>query len=187
MKSQKVKRYRLSISRTFPRTHPRKGEATYFVEKILSIRGGIIPCKHCHMDIICAPQNCVYMSPVFHPKLHTIRANYKLWNERMDEVQRGEAVIELFYWSGSPYNSKRDNSKQIVFKTLDKDSQCGVQRVVFMSPSERGAHEYHPEIMKMAANDGLLLEDFKQWFKDVELIEPMAIVHFTDFRYTTND
>ena len=34
MKTQKIKRYRLGVSKTFPTTHPRKGEQTFFVEKI---------------------------------------------------------------------------------------------------------------------------------------------------------
>ena len=36
MKEQKLKRYRLGVSRTFPSTHPRGGEETYFVYKILT-------------------------------------------------------------------------------------------------------------------------------------------------------
>lgn len=36
MKEQKIKRYRLGVSRTFPSTHPIGGEETYFVYKILT-------------------------------------------------------------------------------------------------------------------------------------------------------
>jgi hypothetical protein len=32
-------------------------------------------------------------------------------------------------------------------------------------------------------NDGLSPEDFKEWFKKYDLLEPMAIIHFTKFRY----
>ena len=34
MKTQKIKRYRLGVSRNFPITHPKKGKPTYFIEKI---------------------------------------------------------------------------------------------------------------------------------------------------------
>ena len=34
MKTPKIKRYRLGVSRNFPTTHPRKGEPTYFIDSI---------------------------------------------------------------------------------------------------------------------------------------------------------
>jgi hypothetical protein len=34
----------------------------------------------------------------------------------------------------------------------------------------------------IAKNDGLSFEDFCEWFK-VRTSSPMAIIHFTDFRY----
>lgn len=37
----------------------------------------------------------------------------------------------------------------------------------------------------IAKNDGLSFEDFCEWFK-VRTNNPMAIIHFTDFRYTKN-
>ena len=35
----------------------------------------------------------------------------------------------------------------------------------------------------ISKNDGLLLDDFKAWFKGYDLSEPMAIIQFTKFRY----
>jgi hypothetical protein len=35
----------------------------------------------------------------------------------------------------------------------------------------------------IAKNDGLTKEDFTAWFKPYNLSEPMAILHFTNFRY----
>ncbi len=35
----------------------------------------------------------------------------------------------------------------------------------------------------LARNDGLSLEDWEAWFKDYDLSKPMAIIHFTPFRY----
>ena len=36
---------------------------------------------------------------------------------------------------------------------------------------------------ELAANDGLSLSDWREWFKDYDLSQPMAIIHFTSFRY----
>lgn len=167
MKPEKIKRYRLGVSRNFPTTHPRKGDPTQFEAKI---------------------QFALHNNK-FWQKLHTIRANYPLWEKRMKEVKAGRAVIELFYWEDKPYRSK-----QIVFAVLDKDSGCGVQELdmsIFLSHSMgfvnfkeltfSGAKEI--DIKTLAKNDGLSLEDFKAWFKKYDLSQPMAIIHFTSFRY----
>jgi hypothetical protein len=169
----KVVRYRLGISRTVPATHARKGEQTLFVDRIMLDRA------------------------LGNGKKHTIRGNYPLWKKRMDKVQAGSAVIELFYWEGKPYNSK-----QFVFLTLDKDSGCGVQELGFMCNPECVEHPAYIDITKpfvfptcsnmlyrdidvnkLCENDGLSLSDFKEWFKSYDLSEPMAIIHFTKFRY----
>lgn len=172
MKTLKNKRYRLGVSRYFPTTHPRKGETTYFVDKIENYT------------------NKYGLRSAGGSKLHTIRANYPLWARRMEKVQRGEAVIELFYWSGSPYNSKKDGSKQVVFATLDKESGCGVQKTLFID--EIGvcsvANEERKELVNVnyyniSKNDGLSVDDFKEWFKVYDLSKPMAIIQFTKFRY----
>ena len=36
-------------------------------------------------------------------------------------------------------------------------------------------------------NDGLSKDDFINWFLNYELIEPFAIIHFTNFRYGKED
>ena len=167
MKPEKIKRYRLGVSRNFPTTHPRKGEPTQFEAKI---------------------QFALHNNK-FWQKLHTIRANYPLWEKRMKEVKAGRAVIELFYWENKPYRSK-----QVVFAVLDKDSGCGVQELdmsIFLSHSMgfvnfkeltfSGSKEF--DIKTLAKNDGLSLDDFKAWFKKYDLSQPMAIIHFTSFRY----
>lgn len=172
MKTPKITRYRLGVSRTFPITHKRKGEETFFVEKIAACilqQGVAKEMKHVE----------------FEPKLHTLRSNYELWAKRIEKVQSGLAVIELFYWEVNPYNSK-----QIVFATLDKVSGCGVQKLTF---SESGINypiihrneteTYYPFTETIAKNDGLSLEDFKEWFRKYDISSPLAIIHLTKFRY----
>lgn len=35
----------------------------------------------------------------------------------------------------------------------------------------------------LARNDGLTLEDWREWFRGYDLSKPMAVIHFTKFRY----
>lgn len=35
----------------------------------------------------------------------------------------------------------------------------------------------------LANNDGLSKEDWQEWFRGYDLSKPMAIIHFTKFRY----
>lgn len=179
--SKKIIRYRLGVSRVFPTTHQKKGEQTYFIEKI-GLRVTFINGYVLDLSNGSFPGSS---------KIHTIRANYPLWAKRIRKVLLGEAVIELFYWTGSPYNSKRDGSKQKVFSVLDKNSGCGVQELLFHGASfdqpyfqdSTGQMMYPNLSLDLAKNDGLLLEDFKDWFKKYDLSESKAIIHFTSFRY----
>jgi hypothetical protein len=183
MKTEKIKRYRCGVSRVFPTTHPKKGELTYFVEKI-----------QVALEDIRNTDELPFRT-LFNPKLHTCRANFPLWEKRMKEVQAGRAVIELFYWEGKPYRSK-----QVVFATLDNNSGCGVQELSPLSNfmkvskwkdaiiySEKGDSEEHfyseIPVSTLAENDGLSFENFEAWFKGYDLSEPMAIIQFTKFRY----
>jgi hypothetical protein len=159
-----MKTYVLLISRYFPATHPRKGEPTFFHAKIW--KG------------LC--DNSYYFQPM---KIHTIRANYDLWKKRIDEVNAGEAVLSLRYWTDNPYNSKQKE-----FARLGKDSGIGVQKICFPKNSDPVVYDDFGYLCKvgktiLAKNDGLSFDDFEAWFKGYDLSKPMAIIHFTDFRY----
>jgi hypothetical protein len=163
MKTAKIKRYRLGVSRNFPTTHVRKGEQTCFVDKIM----GNFPFEENKWK-----------------KIHTIRSNYELWAKRMAEVQAGRAVVELFYWSGKPYHKDENGIGQVVFATLDKDSGCGVQKAEFDDYLYSLKVDYKRiELGNIPQNDGLSHADFEEWFKKYDLSKPMAIIHFTSFRY----
>ncbi len=165
---KKIIRYRLSVSVKFPATHPRKGEETFFKEKVQSSLKTEPFCK------------------VFLEKLHTIRANYLFWQKRFEKINKGQAVLELYYWSGKPYNSKC-----ITVCQLGKDDGIGIQKLEFsasglmgMIKIDNGFPEhgsYH--ISELSKNDGLTQIDFEAWFKNYDLSELMAIIHFTKFRY----
>lgn len=164
-----MKTYVLTVSRYFPATHKRKGEETFFVDKIRFMLGGWNLSEGKNGK-----------------KIHTIRANYELWAKRIKEVQEGKAILSIRYWSGKPYNSK-----QVEIWQLDQNSGCGVQKLEFYKDKDEVpsikypliSNLSEPDINSIAKNDGLSLEDFKEWFKSYDLSEPMAIIHFTSFRY----
>ena len=64
-----MKTYVLMVSERFPQTHKRKGELTYFPTKI---KNG--------------------------EKIHTIRANYDLWEKRINDIKNGLARLSVRVW-----------------------------------------------------------------------------------------
>lgn len=151
-----MKTYVLMLSKVFPVTHKRSGNATGFMEKILSGE-----------------------------KKHTIRANLHLWRKRVKEVLNGEAVISIRQWEGRPYFSR-----QIPVCTLAADSGIGIQTLSFEIDRD-GCISYncfnvdgkYTELTELVENDGLSVEDWKEWFRNYDLSKPLAIIHFTEFRY----
>lgn len=161
----------LMVSKVFPAYHPRKGECTDF-KNLIAV--GV--------------------------KLHTIRGNYDLWKERVKQVEQQEAIISLRQWECVPYNSK-----QIEFDTLVSSDDIGVQKLTIVDHGnfwymriddpdgtpkihsdciDNGGYKHDMHFFKnLSANDGLGIVDFKNWFKPYDLSKPMAIIHFSGFRY----
>ena len=160
-----MKTYVITLAKTFPAWHPRKGEPTEFLEKFLNGQTGSGDVK----------------------KLHTIRANYPLWEKRIREVQNGKAVLSVRQWSGRPYASKQVETASLSaldgvgIQQLDIDNLYGVNRYYVWGMDFRYCMEIPPGII--AANDGLSLDDWLAWFKDYGRAKPLAIIHFTPFRY----
>lgn len=153
---KKIKTFVLTVSEKFPSTHFRKGEETGFVEKILQ-----------------------------KTKIHTIRKNYPLWKKRIEQIQKGEAILSIRVWTGAPYKSPQ---KEII--QLDQYSGIGVQRIFidfinlwFEVSEPKIETEYYNSLDDLSKNDGLVIEDFEKWFKGISPEEPLAIIHFTKFRY----
>ena len=172
---KKIKTYRLSISRTFPSTHPCAGRETCFREAITAALNG-------HKDKVFSDDGrqigCF-------PKLHTIRDNYSLWKKRIDEVNAGNAVLVLYEWEGKPYRSKTQELLR-----FNKDSGIGVQRLTFLHDRD-GCYNFkfgyadHRDVdyYTLAKNDGLTETDWLDWMIDYDFSQPLAIIHFTKFRY----
>jgi len=113
-------------------------------------------------------------------KIHTIRTNFDFWAKRIIEVQAGRARISLREWSGKPYASK-----QVEFAELRADNGVGFERLATYEHGSfrvEGLNAWRPVKPAYLANhDGLSLRDFTDWFK--KPVFPMAIIHFTSFRY----
>lgn len=146
-----MKTFVLTVSKQFPKTHAKAGRDTGFV------------------------QNISKLFSFENTKIHTIRANYDLWNKRAKEINEGNAILSIRYWSGKPYGSK-----QVEICRLEK---IGVEKLEdarnFVFAPIEGKEVNWSEVAK---NDGLTFEDFCEWFK-VRGDKPMAIIHFTNFRY----
>ena len=156
-----MKTYVITLSKNFQSKHSKAGEPTGFRDKFLSKQ-----------------------------KIHTIRENYPLWKKRIDEVARGEAVLSVRQWSDKPYRSHQET-----LAVLTKNDGVGIQKLNF---GWRGNVQV-PIIegwycdgvcggkAELAQNDGLNLDDWQDWFKnhknDGVYSEPLAIIHFTPFRY----
>lgn len=177
-KTNIMKTFVLTVSERFPKTHKRAGEQTNFVGKIDSI-------------------NCDLPFPPYNLKIHTIRANYELWEKRFEQIKNNKAILSVRVWEGKPYNSKQKE----VFR-FNKANGIGIQKLEWKKipltipvgeirdwikidgKLFAGIEEDKKEKLKILANnDGLNLQDFEDWFNNYDLSNPMAIIHFTDFRY----
>ena len=174
-----MKYYPLILSRTFPQWHPRKGEPTYFANKVLYAGVSMVNYPDMRMPIWIEPRE----------KLHTIRGNYERWARIFEKIDCGEARLELRQWSGVPYRSKQET-----IAVLTKEDGIGLQKLEFenlnstisnLSARWSSAVVRGTDVSKrmLAQNDGLSYDDWRAWFKDADLSKPMAIIHFTKFRY----
>lgn len=149
-----MKTFVLIVSETFPKGHSKGGQPTGFP---LAIKQYV--------------------------KIHTIRKNYPLWRDRIEKVNKGQAVLSVRVWTGTPYQS----IQREIFR-YDQTHGIGVEKLEFDALGMKindvdFKMMYGPELI--AANDGLKLPDFNEWFTKSKLEnKPLAIIHFTDYRYT---
>lgn len=160
-----MKTYVILVARQYPVNHIREGEDTKFIEKISCAVSCPGDCKSCDSNW---------------PKIHTGRKNYEYWKRIVDEVNAGIAILSVRYWSGKPRKSK-----QVEIVSFDHNSGIGIQKLIFEDdflpkPTVDGKLLRLRELSK---NDGLEFEDFLSWFEDYDLSLPLAIIHFTKFRY----
>ena len=166
-----MKTYVITLSRSFLTKHSKAGEPTNFRD---AFNAG---------QVFNRGSECTYLRP----KLHTIRANYLLWEKRIKEVQEGKAFLSVRQWTGKPYRSK-----QVEIARLTAANGVGIQKARimpeanFMVAIDEDYEKYlctPEEIQGLANNDGLSLADWCDWFRGYDLSKPLAIIHFTKFRY----
>ena len=177
MKAMNV--YVLTLSKDFPVWHPRAGQPTGFREKLANASYHV---RHPESFEQGEPHN-------EDEKYHTLRANYELWRKRFEQIAAGEACLSIRQWTGKPYASK-----QVEIARLTREDGIGMQLLCFAGNFSKKDRELHRPIVggtkevdytQLAMNDGLTIKDWEDWFsnKDYDLSEPMAIIHFTKFRY----
>lgn len=174
-----MKTYVITLSSHFLANHKRAGEETHFKEKFLLGQS----CSDCAtpQDLsginISDCNSCVRACSF--PKIHTIRANYPLWEKRIKEVQEGRAVLSIRQWTGKPYRSK-----QVEIATLTAGSGVGIQLMELTNDfAECIIGDHHHSYVTVAKNDGLHPADWIEWFSAYDLSKPMAVIHFAKFRY----
>lgn len=160
---KKIVTYYLTLSQVFPHNHIKAGEPTGFKDKFFN-----------GLD-----------NERDDGKIHTIRANYEFWRKRFDKIDEGEAVLSIRQLVGKPYGK---GSTQIELAKLTRDDGIGLQQLRFTVDTncERVAlidGITLPSLRVLANNDGLSLQDWNDWFRGYDCSKPMAIIHFTKFRY----
>ncbi len=156
----KIKTYIIVLVATFPQWHTKKEQYTYFKESIF--------------NGISQGQRGL--------KIHTIRGSYELWKKRIDEINSGKAILSIRQWTGKPYHSR-----QVEILRLEK---AGIQKIRSMDDThayivnDKGNVLPVP-LQELSANDGLELSDFMEWLRHSGPApnNPMAIIHFTEYRY----
>ena len=156
-----MKTYVITLSRHFLANHKRAGEETHFKEKFILGQG-------------LTDYNTPSMA-----KIHTIRANYPLWEKRIKAAQEGRAALSIRQWTGKPYRSK-----QVEIARLTTEDGVGIQLLELTNDlSECIVGDHRHSYVSVAKNDGLHPADWIDWFSCYDLSKPMAIINFTQFRY----
>lgn len=146
----------LTCSRFFPKGHPRQGEETWFVEKILSVilrnADGIVNLDDIN-PAIRSLVNDFFIIGGDYFKHHTIRAG--------NRFKAGD-MASLRVWSDKPYRSKQIEFAQVevkkVWDFVISDGNYSIDTI------EQGSFIPDCELEKLATNDGLNVDDFWSWF-----------------------
>lgn len=165
---KREKKVVITLSRVFPKVHPRHGEPTMFKEHL----GNTLNRSHNGEN---------------RRKLHTIRMNFDRWAHNITKINNGDFFLSIRQWSDKPYRSKQVEIYQLrnnigyqritlIYDNNTDELQCYIDGLSFI------------DIETLAANDGLSLEDFKNWFfppatRQERNVIRGVIIHFTDFRY----
>lgn len=107
-------------------------------------------------------------------KIHTIRRNYSLWKKRAEQVNSGEAYISVREWSGKPYRSPQNEIAKIYNVVVEQVKFEDGNPVLIENNQQKN-------MLKIATNDGLDLDEFRSWFKGAN--GTYALIHFGEQGY----
>lgn len=184
---EKMKTYVITLSKRFMKGHPRAGEPTRFRCKFFMGRAFCDACLYnCGYDGTVNNRSCSRNAIIENgrlcnsPKIHTIRGNFPFWEKRIKEVQEGKAILSIRQWTGEPYKSKQE-----VLINLSQKDGVGIQKLEYDQMLGWFIDDTDSDITSeaIAGNDGLSFKDWQAWFPKAKNSEPMAIIHFTSFRY----
>ena len=85
-------------------------------------------------------------------------------------------MLSIRQWTGKPYASKQEEIAR-----LTSEYGVGIQRLYIYNID--GVYRYCVDPCELARKDGLSFVDWRDWFKDYDITQPLAIIHFTKFRY----
>lgn len=137
----------ITFSRVYPSYHPRKGEPTFFVEKLTKSFQSL------GYDRIDMPDNLEFDLGMYHlcdAKSHTVRGGHRF--------KVGDKFSPRV-WSGKPYQSK-----QIIIAPdieVQKIWTFQIEGPVYWFD---GYAMTLNEVKELANNDGLTADDFECWF-----------------------
>lgn len=169
----------ITFARQFPVYHPRKGEPTFFPEKVVEglIRLGSYDITDNQLSFVTQSEESLRRDFVW-PKWHTIRAGNR-W--------KAGDTFSPRVWSGKPYNSPQiiiapdieivktweieigPSEGQYPSIWLNKDE------LIYQEDSARNAY-FIRVIDQIAKNDGLSRKDLLDWFRFPKPSGPMQVI-----------
>jgi hypothetical protein len=118
-------------------------------------------------------------------KLHTMRENYEYWAAKAEQINAGKMELSIRQWMGKPYNSHQNEIARLQHVHLQR-----FEMYWYKSQREKGElptvcidGKIYTSVRTLAANDGLELEDWLEWFFKKKETVSGCIIHFTDFKY----
>lgn len=167
-----------TLSRHFMANHIRKGEPTYFVEKLIESIG----VEHMKSYLEMNPNDSLEQrkefigslnySTILDPKHHTIRMGRHF--NPIDE-------LTLAVWSGKPYRSKQVKLWTGEIRAIDIEIQIVNGHIrIYKIDSDAIREIYLPTLAK---NDGLTTRDFIEWFALPEGKHEAQILCWGDAEY----
>lgn len=116
-------------------------------------------------------------------KIHTIRGNRGgVWDQRYKDIASGRKYLSIREWTGRPYNSEQ--------REFGRKDTIGLQHITMTYTSSDALPKCWVDgnmvpVETVAKNDGLVVEDFVNWFfgSSKSNVFEGVVIHFTPFRY----